>query len=92
MKQLLSKVHLVAHEGEALLDNDDDDDNAHQNSGNKTRRIAEKTPSIGVVQILRHPLHRPAVLAVIGVMLAQQLCGMFNFSSTCLLLPFHKKF
>ena len=35
-----------------------------------------KSRSIGVFEILRLPLYRPTLIAVIGVMLAQQLCGI----------------
>ena len=32
--------------------------------------------SIGFFQVIRHPDHQKAIIAVIGVMLAQQLCGI----------------
>ncbi|KAI9851159.1 MAG: hypothetical protein M1838_004368 [Thelocarpon superellum] len=34
------------------------------------------TGHVGVLDVLRIPLYRPAIIAVVGVMLAQQLCGI----------------
>ncbi|KAK4121173.1 hypothetical protein N657DRAFT_577997 [Parathielavia appendiculata] len=37
-----------------------------------------RTPNahLGFVQVVRDPLYRPAIIAVVGVMFAQQLCGI----------------
>ncbi len=62
-------------EGEALLD--DSEARRQRRQGSEPNKAAENEDStIGVMAVLRHPLHRPAVVAVVGVMLAQQLCGM----------------
>ncbi|KAI9742365.1 MAG: hypothetical protein M1818_003898 [Claussenomyces sp. TS43310] len=34
------------------------------------------TRNIGIFEVVRDPLYRPAILAVVGVMCAQQLCGI----------------
>ena len=33
-------------------------------------------PHMGFVQVVRDPLYRPAIIAVVGIMFAQQLCGI----------------
>jgi sugar porter (SP) family MFS transporter len=35
-----------------------------------------QTPHLGFVQVVRDPLYRPAIIAVVGVMFAQQICGI----------------
>lgn len=47
---------------------------------------------LGFVQVLRDPLYRPAIIAVVGIMFAQQLCGinsiiMYSVSLLADLLP-----
>lgn len=48
---------------------------SRRNSGNITTKGQAENPPIGVLQIILHPGYRPAIIAVVGVMLAQQLCG-----------------
>lgn len=53
---------------------------------------AERT-HLGVIQVVRDPLYRPAIVAVVAVMFAQQLCGinsviMYSVSLLADLLPF----
>ena len=63
----------VVDENEALLDAEEDPE---QHNGPKTpNKSSEEDSSVGILEILRHPLHRTAVVSVVGVMLAQQLCG-----------------
>jgi len=47
--------------------------NSRPSSSNKSQG---KTSHVGFFQILRDPLYRPAVIAVVGAMVAQQLCGI----------------
>ncbi|KAI9787007.1 MAG: hypothetical protein M1816_007759 [Peltula sp. TS41687] len=61
------------HEEEALLHREGDA--AGRDNSNRTDR-PENNSGVGVFEILRHPLHRPAVIAVVGVMIAQQFCGV----------------
>ncbi|RAL61399.1 hypothetical protein DID88_009532 [Monilinia fructigena] len=49
-------------------------------------------PNVGFFQVIRDPLYQPAVIAVIGIMFAQQLCGinsiiMYSVSLLSGLLP-----
>lgn len=46
--------------------------------GSTTSRASQKssTRHIGFFEVARDPLYRPAILAVVGVMFAQQLCGI----------------
>ncbi|KAI9823721.1 MAG: hypothetical protein M1832_002278 [Thelocarpon impressellum] len=60
--------------------------------GSTHSAVSETRQSIGVWSILRNPLYRPAIIAVVGVMLAQQLCGinsiiMYSVSLLSDLLP-----
>jgi len=34
------------------------------------------TPHVGIFQVIRDPFYRPAIVAVVGTMVAQQLCGI----------------
>lgn len=48
---------------------------------------------LGFIQVLKDPLYRPAIVAVVGIMFAQQLCGinsviMYSVSLLSDLLPF----
>lgn len=52
----------------------------------------KSVPNVGFFQVIRDPLYRPAVIAVIGIMFAQQLCGinsiiMYSVSLLSGLLP-----
>ncbi|KAK0653092.1 major facilitator superfamily domain-containing protein [Cercophora newfieldiana] len=38
--------------------------------------IPPETTHLGFVQVVRDPLYRPAIIAVVGIMFAQQLCGI----------------
>lgn len=45
--------------------------------GSATSKASNKsTVHIGFFQVARDPLYRPAIIAVVGVMFAQQLCGI----------------
>ncbi len=45
--------------------------------GSTTSKASQKsTRHIGFFEVARDPLYRPAIIAVIGVMFAQQLCGI----------------
>lgn len=57
----------AAQEAEALL-------GAHPSTGDGLAS-GSKNPSIGIFVILRLSHYRPALIAVVGAMLAQQLCG-----------------
>ena len=63
----------VVDENEALLDAEEDPQ--QHNGPNAPNKSSEKDSSVGILEVLRHPLHRTAVVSVVGVMLAQQLCG-----------------
>ncbi|KAF7874372.1 hypothetical protein EAF04_003043 [Stromatinia cepivora] len=52
----------------------------------------KSTSNVGFFQVIRDPLYQPAVIAVIGIMFAQQLCGinsiiMYSVSLLSGLLP-----
>ncbi|KAI9799740.1 MAG: hypothetical protein M1833_003859 [Piccolia ochrophora] len=61
--------HSGSEEEEALLH---DDPNQPQHQPTKPSHNA----SVGVFQVLRDPLYRPAIIAVVSVMVAQQFCGI----------------
>lgn len=68
-------------EEETLLANEDrmheDPSSSSDDSGTAKRAGKSLTrQTIGVLGVLRHPDSRPAVIAVMGVMVAQQLCGI----------------
>ena len=45
--------------------------------GSSTSKASNKSIShVGFFQVARNPLYRPAIIAVVGVMFAQQLCGI----------------
>ena len=45
--------------------------------GSSTSKASNKSIShVGFFQVARDPLYRPAIIAVVGVMFAQQLCGI----------------
>ncbi|KND86615.1 putative metabolite transport protein [Tolypocladium ophioglossoides CBS 100239] len=53
---------------------------------------SKKPVHLGFVQVVKDPLYRPAIVAVVGVMFAQQLCGinsivMYSVSLLANLLP-----
>ncbi|KAI9757671.1 MAG: hypothetical protein M1815_000318 [Lichina confinis] len=77
-------------ENEALLDAEEDPQ--QHNGPNAPNKSSEKDSSVGILEVLRHPLHRTAVVSVVGVMLAQQLCGinsiiMYSVAILSTLLP-----
>lgn len=75
-------------EEESLLTNNDHMDHHHSESMEESSPAASMTSgakktaknagkeAMSVFGVLRHPDSRPAVLAVVGVMIAQQLCGI----------------
>jgi MFS family permease len=58
---------------EALLDHDD---LLPRHSTSPSKPDTNPTPQIGFLEVVRNPLYRPALIAVIGIMLAQQLTGI----------------
>ena len=61
------------NEEEALLDAEQAS-HEEENIGRANKK-SEEDSNVGVLAILRHPLHRQAVVVVVALMLAQQLCG-----------------
>lgn len=64
-------------------DPDDDDGRSRGHDGTEdvaslahAAKKATKRETLGVLAVLRHPESRPAIFAVVMVMLAQQLCGI----------------
>ena len=53
-----------------------DSDSAEQESLIESSQKKDTTSSVGIFAAMRSSLHRPAVIAVIGIMLAQQLTGI----------------
>jgi hypothetical protein len=45
-------------------------------SGTSIAKAHEKMKHLGMLEVIRHPDHYKAVIAVVGVMIAQQLTGM----------------
>ncbi|KAF2725863.1 general substrate transporter [Polychaeton citri CBS 116435] len=74
--------HDVDDEEEALLAHNDEPRNRSTESASTAPASARKSPSpairktVGAFAVLSHPESRTAVLAVAGVMIAQQLCGI----------------
>ncbi|PQE07848.1 hypothetical protein CJF32_00002963 [Rutstroemia sp. NJR-2017a WRK4] len=57
-----------------------------------SKSSSQNSGSIGFFQIIKDPLYRPAIIAVIGIMVAQQFCGinsiiMYSVSLLSGLLP-----
>ncbi|KAI9754593.1 MAG: hypothetical protein M4579_004622 [Chaenotheca gracillima] len=57
-----------------------------------TSKSQSKNTHVGIIEVIRNPIYRPAIVAVVGVMLAQQLCGinsivMYSVSLLSALLP-----
>lgn len=55
-------------------------------------RRKENTGHLGFIQVVQDPLYRPAIVAVVGIMFAQQFCGintiiMYSVSLLANLLP-----
>jgi hypothetical protein len=48
-----------------------------QHSGASNIKAHEKMKHLGMLDVIRHPDHYKAVIAVVGVMIAQQLTGMW---------------
>jgi sugar porter (SP) family MFS transporter len=63
-------VDNTSAEEEGLLSNDE----RRNSTTSKTSR--DSIEHVGFFQVLRNPLYRPAIIAVIGIMFAQQLCGI----------------
>lgn len=60
-------------EGEGLLQ----DPEISNRRGSTTSRIPKDSiVHVGFFQVVRDPLYQPAIIAVIGIMFAQQLCGI----------------
>lgn len=63
----------VAPEEEGLLDNPA----ANSRRGSTARKVDGKSNDhLGFLELVRDPLYRPALVAAVGVMCAQQLCGI----------------
>ncbi|QSZ33008.1 hypothetical protein DSL72_002593 [Monilinia vaccinii-corymbosi] len=63
-----------------------------RDSANSKISSKKSIPNVGFFQVIRDPFYQPAVIAVIGIMFAQQLCGinsiiMYSVSLLSGLLP-----
>lgn len=68
-------IDIAGHaiESEGLLNQSE----IHSRCDSSTSKSSDKsTVHIGFFQVARDPLYRPAIIAVVGVMFAQQLCGI----------------
>lgn len=61
-------------EEETLLQ--DEDHMSHHSETSTSKRKRAKKEVLGILQVIRHPEYNKAVIAVMMVMLAQQLCGI----------------
>ena len=52
------------------------DSSARRTSGNKAAAGAKNGQNLGFFEVIRDPFYRPAVLACMGAMASQQLCGI----------------
>ncbi|CAJ2502164.1 Uu.00g095580.m01.CDS01 [Anthostomella pinea] len=68
----------VAPEEEALLDDNSTTvvDSSSRRSSTTSRASSKNAAPLGFIQVVRDPQYRPAIVAVVGVMCAQQLCGI----------------
>lgn len=62
-----------AAEEERLLVNPE---SSNRRSSNVSKASARSSTQVGFFQVIRDPFYRPAIVAVIGIMCAQQLCGI----------------
>ena len=62
----------VVDEEQTLLNNDEQ---VSHHSGTPSGNSFGKTKHLGMLDVVRHPEHNKAVLAVVMVMIAQQLTG-----------------
>ena len=69
---------LSAEEEETLLN---DEDHMSHHSGGSTKRDMTKRDILSIFDVLWKPQYNRAIVAVIAVMLAQQLCGMLTLQS-----------
>ena len=81
---LVRRTDLFLDEYESLLQGSDGHTNSHHKQPEKA--------AIGILEVVIHPNHYKAIIAVTGVMLAQQLCGvnsimMYSVSLLSGLLP-----
>ncbi|KAH9907067.1 general substrate transporter [Xylariomycetidae sp. FL2044] len=71
---------LTAPEEEALLEGDAptvlDDGPTNRRSSTTSRSSAKNTATLGFLQVVKDPFYRPALIAAVGTMCAQQLCGV----------------
>ena len=63
----------VTAEGERLLH---DPESPSRRGSTTSKASSRAVPHIGFVGVVRDPLYRPAIIAVIGIMFAQQFCGI----------------
>ncbi|KAI9846536.1 MAG: hypothetical protein M1837_003957 [Sclerophora amabilis] len=80
----------AAAEEEGLLG--DPDAPSANSSTTLASKHSAKESTVGIFEVVRNPIYRPAIVAVVGVMLAQQLCGinsivMYSVSLLSTLLP-----
>ena len=68
----------VASEEERLLTGEDNTESeaAHTPLSRRASSSQPETTHFGFAQVVRDPLTRPAIIAVVGIMFAQQLCGI----------------
>jgi len=69
-----------------------DPESTSRSSRRSSKSSQKSIPHIGFFQVIRDPLYQPAIIAVIGIMFAQQFCGinsimMYSVSLLSGLLP-----
>lgn len=65
-----------AAEAEGLLSEPGHTPTRRLSSNSKTASSTKSVEHVGFFQVARSPIYRPAIIAVVGVMFAQQLCGI----------------
>jgi MFS family permease len=63
-------------EEERLLNNDEVSGESAESLLQSPTASRSPKAHMGFVQVIRDPLYRPAIIAVVGIMFAQQLCGI----------------
>ena len=104
-KPALARKNLIKIRGKDLTEDEatkwktageDEDENegllSSQVSINESTNRKDSKPSVGIFEVIYHPDHYKAIIAVVAVMLAQQLCGinsviMYSVSFLSEILP-----
>jgi len=79
-------------EAESLLNSPPRPSTPRRGSSTSTK-LQKSIPHVGFFQVVRDPLYQPAIIAVIGIMFAQQFCGinsimMYSVSLLAGVLPY----